>query len=154
MTFKIGMKLSEVLNTVKTGNSSANDKTKELIFNFCKNDDDQVISNGNELAILNAWASGSEKVPMPKPKGKEANAFGKQFIYDVDKENNLFTDYGEGTVMTGSKDVHNYKTDTLLDTDGDGYADQRLIHDGSALAGNQKLIMADSNLNGIPDDKE
>lgn len=74
MVFKIGMRLDYVLEQIKAGNTNANAKTKELIFNFCNNDADGIISNGNELAMLNAWASGSEQ---------EVNANGD--IHDTQK---------------------------------------------------------------------
>jgi len=155
MTFRIGMKLDQVLKQVQAGSTGANNKTTELIFNFCKNDSDGKISNGNELAMLNAWASGSEKVAMPKPEGLEANVDGHSVHFIRDKENNLDTTYEPGVVTTGPASGPNrYLTDMLIDNDGDGFADTRLIHNGSALAGKQELIMEDSNLNGIPDNQE
>lgn len=50
---------------------NATDKTKQMIINCCNNDQDKKISNEIELAMLNSWASGSERVKMPtKPNSK------------------------------------------------------------------------------------
>ncbi len=158
MVFKIGMKIEQVLNQVQSGQTKVNDKTKELIFNFCQNDTDGVISNGNELAMLNAWASGSEKVPMPKHKEAQTAEFVEghehhSVMFEHDQENNLFTTYEPGAVLTSPmRGKDRDLKDILRDTDGDGFADERSILKGSALAGTEHLIMEDKNLDGVPDD--
>lgn len=63
----IGMTTQQVMSNISRMN--ATDKTKQMIINFCNNDEDKKISNEIELAMLDSWANGSEKVKMPNANG-------------------------------------------------------------------------------------
>ena len=65
MSFKIGMKLDAILQQVKD-NKNIDEKFKNCIFNFCNSDKDEVITNENELQMLNCWANNKD-VTLPKP---------------------------------------------------------------------------------------
>ncbi len=111
---KVGMTTQQVLNSIS--GMAVTDKTKQFIIDFCKNDFDKVITDEVELHVLNIWAKGQEKIPMPEIKSsgnkdicvqtrKDRVSVGKFF----DKPN-------------GSR--KNTSITTLFDDDKDGYADR------------------------------
>ena len=59
----IGMSKAQVMQGLKNVNLTAS--IKEKIGNFWANDRDGKITNEIELAMLDRWASGSEKIKMP-----------------------------------------------------------------------------------------
>lgn len=111
---KIGMTTSEVKALVAKTNAS--DKTKQFIFNFCNNDLDGKITDEIELHILNTWASGQEKIPMPKLNDKEGIL--EQYISQPEIESaarRIECNNGKHQTISYS---------SLRDYDKDGYADK------------------------------
>jgi len=130
---KIGMTTQQILSNINRMNTT--DKTKQNIFNFCKYDSDGKITNIIELTMLESWANGSEKVPMPKTL-EQYDGFGDGFK-EVKK---CSVTNGE----PGNKDV-------LIDSDKDGFADSRRAYTTKIGQNNgRKLwLFEDKNLNGI-----
>ena len=131
---RIGMTTQQVMSNISRMN--ATDKTKQMIINFCNNDQDKKISNEIELAMLNSWANGSEKVPMPKTLK----------MYDAIED---FKDVKEVSVdkEPGNRDI-------LIDYDNDGNADARKIYTTKIgqNAGPRLWMFKDTKLSGIFDE--
>ena len=107
-TLKIGMTTQQVLSNISKMNTT--DSTKQKIINFCNRDHDKKISNVIELTLLQSWASGSEKIPMPK----------SLTPYDSMKNMQDVKKVAVQGAEPGNKDV-------LVDYDEDGYADSREV---------------------------
>ena len=173
---KIGMTTQEVLQNIGKLNTTA--KTKQFIINFCNNDQDKKITNDIELAMLNSWANGSEKVKMPpkKPSGKgwetsdgvfyertlrdsKGNGYAEE-TYDSQKRGDKkgrFTLWMYNDAMkywdNPKKNPTIYPRDQIFDTNNDGYADYRVYGTDNARTGVSTFIY-DNNLDGKPDKKE
>ena len=143
--FKISIGMS--INTIKNNIDklpNASDKTKQLILNFCENDLDHKVSNDIELAILNSWANGSSKVPMPqKPSEISKSSYQTQEKYNTESRKIYSYLTAENTapdVFSYWKDrnraelhIQSYNrefNDLLIDKNGDGYADERHYYTG------------------------
>lgn len=141
--FSIGMTKQAVLS--KLDGTKASAKTKQSIQNFWKTDEDGKITNEIELAMLDSWANGSEKVKMPTRGEKEIS---KDVLRDSEYEtitHEYTSGSGKGDVFVSCKDFCEKKIiqhtvfwnrygseyhDYLTDNDGDGYADNRMISKG------------------------
>ena len=138
--FSIGMTRSEAMSKLDT--TQATDKTKQYIQNFWNTDKDGKVTNEIELAMLNSWASGSEKVKMPtKGKGNKpihTDIFGDGSRTEIweSKSNKRpipkdykSVKYDSLNVVTGDLSNTSWNDgkaeDVLLDLNGDGYADKR-----------------------------
>lgn len=147
--FRIGMTTQQVISSISRTN--ATDKTKQMIINFCNNDQDKKISNEIELAMLNSWASGSEKVKMPtadrmnkvnisqvSARAVGVNDDGTHYkYYRTNNKNRFLGISSDNSIVHTTIDIynHNSKTnkctnvmDTLTDNNSDGYADIRSTH--------------------------
>ena len=172
--FKISVGMST--NTIKNNIdklSNVTNKTKQLIFNFCKNDQDHKVSNEIELSMLESWANGSEKVKMPTPEGMqklETNTpIGYSFFGLINENKSLYrasknrlfqlyqnyaasSHYADGTANSPILDV-------LNDKDQDGYADSRFtiyskeIYNTKHNNESKETTYEDNDLDGIPDIK-
>ncbi len=128
---RIGMKTQQVLSNINRMNTT--DTTKQKIINFCNRDHDKKISNVIELTMLQSWANGSDKVPMPKTLTPYDSMKNMQDVKKVAVE---------GT-EPGNKDV-------LIDIDNDGFADSREVFSTKLGQGNgRKLwLFEDTKLSG------
>ena len=138
---RIGMTTQQVMSNISRMN--ATDKTKQMIINFCNNDQDKKISNEMELAMLNSWASGSDRVIMPNADGLKqlkSKPIGYMTVSNSEQGEKLYRTSNSrlfGTVTNNkgenvafSSHYYDYskgffKTDYLVDKDNDGYADYR-----------------------------
>ena len=133
--FSIGLTKAEVLMKIPTTMATA--KTKEFIENFWNNDSDGKITNEIELAMLESWANGSERIKLPakgkgdKPLVKNVFSDGTTVEYWESLSNKTIIKDLEGNydrlVLDGhSANWSNSKSsDELVDLDDDGYADYR-----------------------------
>lgn len=165
----IGMTTQQVMSNIDRMN--ATDKTKQMIINFCNNDEDKKISNEIELAMLDSWANGSEKVKMPSADGKKRisskEAITRGVIFDkIDNKasyyrgarNSVFgTLTRDGSAVAYSSRYINYNptVDELRDTDNDGYADLRFTSSNESPDYNTEIYTtyADTDLDGKYDTK-
>ena len=161
--FKISIGMNT--NTIKDNIDklpNVSDKTKLLILNFCKNDLDGKVSNDIELTILNSWANGSTKVPMPqKPSEISKSSYQAQEKYNS-KSSKI---YSYLTAKDVAPDVFSYWkdrnraethiqsynrefNDLLIDKDVDGYADERHYYSGGDPRYCDADYYIDKNLDG------
>ena len=128
---KIGMKLSEVKSLLAKTN--ATDKTKKLIIDFCNNDIDGKITDDIELHMLNTWASGQDKIPMPKLEsvGTTSRIFksavgylGIDTVTERDSDSKTAHIQTEEPMFGGAFTNIEFKNSYLYDRNGDGYADK------------------------------
>ncbi len=132
----VGMNKEQVLQMAK----NLSESTRAKVINFFNNDIDSLISNENELSILNSIFDGSGKVRMP-------GHFG------------LFPIGGTATSYTCEQKDNNGNTynDTLVDRDGDGYADYHNMSytEYTYRSENKKQYTftrcSDNDFDGIPD---
>ncbi|MGN0030864.1 MAG: hypothetical protein ACI37Q_02790 [Candidatus Gastranaerophilaceae bacterium] len=161
--FKISIGMST--NTIKSNIDKlphVSDKTKKLILNFCKNDLDHKVSNDIELAMLNSWANGSSKVPMPqKPSEISKSSYNiqekhntksiKTYSYltakDASPDYFSYINYGD-SAETHIESYNRKFNDLLIDKDGDGYADERHYYNGGDPRYSGADYYIDKNLNG------
>ena len=132
--FSVGLMKNEVLS--KLSSTSTTTKTKQYIENFWNNDKDGKITNEIELAMLESWASGFEKIKMPtrgkgeKPLSESTLNDGTKVEYweslsnksvtkDIEKCDRLVLD-GHSANWSNSE-----SSDELIDLDNDGFADYR-----------------------------
>lgn len=164
---KIGMTTQQVMQNI--GNMNANDKTKQLIINFCNNDHDKKITNEIELAMLDSWSKGSEKVKMPTAEGMTEVPNGVPPITLADaKEEKMYRASNNrlfGTIKGGMDSLiacvtnKGYtNTDALFDNNSDGYADWRVTSYVKEYYNNNEgdVILTTrygDNLDGIYDEK-
>lgn len=136
---RIGMTTQQVMSNIN--NMNATDKTKQLIINFCNNDHDKKITNEIELAMLDNWSKGSEKVKMPTAEGMTEfkpftsnNTVDKDTKYYYSGKNRMLAfmnRLSEGVNQCLSYNRTTYSpqnndfVDWLTDTNQDGYADNR-----------------------------
>lgn len=132
---KIGMSTQQVISNISS--MKANDKTKQFIINFCNSDEDKKVTNEVELAMLDSWASGLEKVKMPtkgkgvKPLHVEVFSDGTNVSYWESGSNKSVIKDLDGNYDRLVLDGHsanwsnNTTSDELTDLDDDGYADVR-----------------------------
>ena len=160
--FRIGMTTQQVISSISRTN--ATDKTKQMIINFCNNDQDKKISDEVELTMLNSWASGSEKIKMPaepkdKPLSVETYKYRTLKTYKAGNADKIsFARFTNGTNVFTSFPATQSKYDTqnqLIDTDGDGYADRRetTYDDYTGYGDNTIIRYYDNNLDGSYDKK-
>ena len=133
--FSIGLTKTEVLSKLPA--TSVTVKTRQFIENFWNNDADGKITNEIELAMLESWASGSEKIKLPvrgkgeKPLAKNVFSDGttveyweslsnKSIIRDLDGNYDRLVLDGHTANWSNTK-----SSDELVDLDDDGYADYR-----------------------------
>ena len=142
MTYKIGMSTNEVKSLL--AKTQATEKTKQLIINFCNNDIDHKITDEIELHMLNTWASGQEKIPMPKYEqvGKVAHFLkaassylGIDAVLERNCNNKTSHIRTEESAVGGALTHIEFKNSYLHDNDGDGYADkyESYLTDGGFL---------------------
>lgn len=146
--FNIGMTKQAVLS--KLDKTKATTQTKQLIQNFWQTDKDGKVTNEIELAMLNSWANGSEKVKMPTRGEKlEVSAHGhsESRPNDPNLTTKIYTS-GSGekdslVIERNEKDgkyydsVSWYKNDAtrqdfLHDMNLDGYADRRVYFEAKS----------------------
>lgn len=137
---RIGMTTQQVMSNISRMN--ATEKTKQMIINFCNNDQDKKISNEIERAMLNSWASGSEKVKMPTADGMKqvkGEPVGYSFMFDKNGTHGQLYRASNNRllgIITGKNDTNitytshysnnsSYRIDYLEDRNNDGYADVR-----------------------------
>ena len=163
--FSIGMSKSEVIS--KLDSTQATEKTKQYIKNFWNTDRDGKITNEIENAMLNSWASGSEKVKMPTQgvlKSSETKFNNGGVVYKYQSHSgNKYTltvwDNRESFIMYGNKKIStpdmtviwsgNGQDDRLFDRDGDGYADLRECYPNESVNPEFKDAKMDGNLNKV-----
>ena len=143
--FSIGMGRSEFMS--KLDANKVTQSTNKKIENFWKTDKDGQITNEIELAMLDSWASGSDKVKMPEGKKElkiptylaqktqlsdesyysESNKKQKPIRYELPKSAEILEIYKNRSDETKVRWSFNDSllVDTLVDNDGDGYADSR-----------------------------
>ena len=175
---RIGMTTQQVMSNISRMN--ATDKTKQMIINFCNNDQDKKISNEIELAMLNSWASGSEKVKMPTADRMNkvnmsqvsisttgVNDDGTDYkYYRTNNKNRFLGISSDNSIVHTTIDIynHNSKTnkctnvmDALTDNNGDGYADIRSTHYSNINNEDEETYFTtnyiDNNLDGLYDVK-
>ena len=131
--FSIGMTKSEVMS--KLGSTQSTEKTKQFIQNFWNTDIDGKVTNEIELAMLDSWASGSERVKMPTKGAKKIaqdTVFDKSTVHYYSSKSgakHTFTFWDGNAAKGDCMDIAtwngNGQEDKLFDLDGDGYADVR-----------------------------
>lgn len=142
----IGMSTSDIMKNINNLKNSTK-TTRQNIINFCKQDVDGKVTNTIEYTMLNAWISGSEKIPMPQKPVEQ----GYKYIDDkyVNSQNDTF--YQKTRSQNTNDNLFIYETkdgycDTLADSDNDGYADNRQVND--SYIKNPWVQRFDYNLNG------
>ncbi len=139
---KIGMTTSEVKSLL--AKTDATDKTKKLIIEFCDKDLDKKITDKIELHMLKTWASGQEKVSMPKLETvgiasrmlKAAGGFlGVDSVTKSESNEKTAHIQTEKCSVGGALTHIEFKNSYLYDSDGDGYADKyhSVLTDGGVL---------------------
>ena len=162
---KIGMTTQQVMQNI--GNMNATDKTKQLIINFCNNDYDKKITNEIELAMLDSWSKGSEKIKMPTAEGmkeykwphldeenkntKYYRAGNRELSFRTD-ENGLSCAAYNWRVNNPNEKIY---TDVLNDSNSDGYADDRILNEHNRINENHDILTSysDYDLDGVFDAK-
>ena len=142
--FSIGMTKQAVLS--KLDGTKATAQTKQLIQNFWKTDADGKITNEIELAMLDSWANGSEKVKMPT-RGRElinkgSNPYDrKEVVFNYTSSSAIEGDrLTFDTYRVGDKyyDAASWckkdctRQDILIDKNRDGYADKRVYFEAKS----------------------
>ena len=130
--FSIGMTKQAVLSKMSLDSTNSTTKTRQLIQNFWKTDDDGKIMNEIELAMLNSWANGSEKVKMltfseENLKSNSINAGCAEF-FDAgpEKKDLLFLERSGSATTAHWWQKGALRQDFLIDEDSDGFADRRI----------------------------
>ena len=140
MVLEIGMKKAKVL---RLANRLA-PVQKQKVENFFQHDRDGKISHENDLAILNSFFDGTNKVKMPIPvTGKGLILDNASCCHHLNKD---------GTITW----------DTLSDYDNDGYADKHVMGENQPrikVPGSNirsfvdGWIGIDTNIDGVPEKK-
>ena len=163
---RIGMTTQQVMSNIN--NMNATDKTKQLIINFCNNDHDKKITNKIELAMLDSWSKGSEKVKMPTAKDitkvDENTARNKGFSIIIGNESTKAKLYqvNNNEIFGVIKDNYNHDVysshkhsymDEMRDANVDGYADERKLFSSTYINDNKYIETEyiDENLDGTFD---
>jgi len=144
----IGTSTADIMNNLKNL-SSATNSTRQKIINFCKSDVDGIVTNTIECTMLNTWAGGKEKIPMPKKPLEDGYKYinGK---YKNTQNNTIYNIYGGGNsrdnfTLFEYEKKDGYR-DILDDRDGDGFADVRQVND--SYISNPWVQRFDENLDG------
>lgn len=162
---RIGMTTQQVMSNIN--NMNATDKTKQLIINFCNNDHDKKITNKIELAMLDSWSKGSEKVKMPTSEGMKEHKWphldeenkNTKYYRAENRELSFRTDENGLSCAAYTWRVYNPNektyTNVLNDSNSDGYADDRILNEYNRINENHDILTAycDYDLDGVFDDK-
>ena len=129
VNLQTGMTRRQVLREAKQ--AGLDKESRKQIKLFFKNDDDKMITNGNELAVLNKLFGNTAEVVMPKENTKDGAS-----VYTTQK--------GKTT-----------KRDILFDADGNGNADSRTVQNTKTEKDGYQVTTADCDydLDGSSDDK-
>ena len=127
VNLQTGMTRRQVLREAKQ--AGLDKESRKQIKLFFKNDNDKMITNGNELAVLNKLFGKTEQVEMPKENTKD------------------------GASVYTNKEGKKKTFDTLIDSNDDGYADARNIQTDKKRKGGVTDIRVDvdRDLDGVPD---
>ena len=153
---RIGMTTQQVMSNIN--NMNATDKTKQLIINFCNNDHDKKITDSVELAMLDSWSKGSEKVKMPTAEGmtEVTSRNLQENVKEYRKGNNYLqiTNDSDG-VYLATYLANGNVTNVLGDTNKDGFADYRLLNIHKDINTNHERLTTycDNNIDGVFENK-